>query len=90
MKILKKLRHYLYGIPFIFELDARTLVYQLNYINTNLSNVLISNWLAWIQFFNFEIRHIPGKYHVLPDALSRRPLAEIDSTDNKNINKFIK
>ena len=27
---------------------------------------------------------------MLPDALSRRPLTETNSTDNKNINEFIK
>ena len=68
----------------------RMLVYQLNHISTDLPGVLINNWLAWIQLFNFEVRHIPGKHHVLPNALSRRPPAETDSTDNKDIDEFIK
>ena len=66
------------------------LVYQLNHINIDLFNILISNWLAWIQLFNFEVRHILKKYHVLPNALSRRPLTKTNSTNNENINKFIK
>ena len=90
MKILKKLYYYLYGVYFILKLNVRTLVYQLNCANTNLFGVLINNWLAWIQLFNFEIYHIPGKYHVLPDALSRRLLAETDLTNDKNINEFVK
>ena len=45
LKIFKKLRHYLYKIHFVLELDVRTLIYQLNHFNTDLPNILVNNWL---------------------------------------------
>ena len=43
LKIFKKLRHYLYGIHFVLELNMKTLIYQLNYFNTDLLDILINN-----------------------------------------------
>ena len=43
LKIFKKLRHYLYKVYFVLELNVRTLIYQLNHFNMNLPGVLINN-----------------------------------------------
>lgn len=42
MKILKKVRYWLYGIRFVLETDANVLVAQLNWLGTNLSGVPVN------------------------------------------------
>ena len=44
--VLKKCCVYLYGVCFIVEIDANTLVVQLNRTATNLPGALIIRWLA--------------------------------------------
>lgn len=58
---------------FVLETDARVLVAQLNQIGMDLPGALVTRWIAWIQLFNFEIWHIPGKKHNATDKLSRKP-----------------
>jgi len=55
LKFLKKVWAYLYEIFFIIKLDTQTLVTQLNYSVTDVLNVFINCWLAWIWFFNFDV-----------------------------------
>jgi len=69
---LKKLRPYIYGVQFTVETDANTLVAQLNQTATDLPNALVTRWLAWIQMFDFDVRHVPGKKNAVADALSRK------------------
>jgi hypothetical protein len=77
LKALKKFRHWLYGTYFYVETDANTLVAQLNRSATDLPGALVTQWLAWIRLFDFEVKHIAGKKNVVADALSRRrPTAE--------------
>ena len=75
-KALKKLQSYLYGIHFVLELDPKTLISQVNSSASDVVGAHINRWLAWIHLFDFEIRHVPGKEHVVADALSRRPLSD--------------
>ena len=81
LKVLKKLRYYLYGIRFLVEIDARTLVHQLNQPASDLPGSVVNRWLAWIRMFTFEIKHVAGRRHGGPDALSRRGKAEEDSEE---------
>jgi len=82
LKALKKLRVYLYGVQFVVEIDARTLVHQLNLPASDLPGSVVNRWLAWIRLFNFDIKHVAGKKHGGPDGLSRRKQSEDDSDDD--------
>ncbi|KAH5702140.1 hypothetical protein HBI20_255490 [Parastagonospora nodorum] len=70
---LKKFRPWIYGVHFVVETDARTLVDQLNRSATDLPGALVTRWLALLNMWEFEVRHIEGKKNVVADALSRRP-----------------
>ncbi|KAJ5636868.1 uncharacterized protein N7484_010181 [Penicillium longicatenatum] len=73
LKALKKFRHWLYGVHFTLEIDAKTLATQLNRSATDLPGALVTSWLAWIRLFDFEVKHVPGDRHGAADGLSRRP-----------------
>ena len=73
---LKKFRPWIYGVHFVVETDARTLVDQLNRSATDLPGALITRWLALLNMWEFDVRHVEGKKNVVADALSRRPEPE--------------
>lgn len=81
LKALKKLRSHVYGIPFILEVDAATLVDQLNRSATDVPGALVNRWLAWIRLFDFTVKHVPGRRHGAPDGLSRRPQSVADELE---------
>ena len=92
LKTLQKLRYWLYGVRFVLETDANTLVAQLNRAATDLPGALVTRWLAWIRLFDFEVKHIKGRVHSAADGLSRRPRTESDDIDDANevdIDEFI-
>ena len=69
---------WLYRVYFILEINAKTLLYQLNLPTVDLPGALITRWIAWIRLFDFEVRHVAGKQHGGPDGLSRKPQVESD------------
>ncbi len=79
LRALKKLRFYLYGIRFLVEIDAKTLIHQLNQPASELPGSVVNRWLAWIRLFDFELKHIAGAKHGGPDALLRK---RYDSDNN--------
>ena len=83
LKMLKKVRYWLYGVRFVVELDANTLVAQLNRTATDLPGALVTRWLAWIRLFDFEVRHVAGKKHTAADGLSRKPVTQTDLEDQE-------
>jgi hypothetical protein len=92
LKLLKKVRQYLYGVRFVVETDAKTLVAQLNRGSSDLPGALVTRWIAWIQLFDFDVRHVPGKEHTAADGLSRRPatvLEEQEAAQEEDIDDFI-
>ena len=80
--VLKKLCFYLYGIRFLVEIDAKTLVHQLNQPVSDIPGSVVNRWLAWIRLFDFDLKHIAGTKHGGPDALSRRS-KKSDSEDER-------
>lgn len=80
---LKKLRPYLYGVRFVVETDAKTLTWQLNRTASDLPSAMVTRWIAWIQLFDFEVRHIPGSKNVVADALSRKSVGPMASDDDE-------
>ena len=80
---LKKLHFYLYGIRFLVEIDAKTLVYQLNQPASDLPGSVVNRWLVWIRLFDFDLKHVVGTKHSGLDALSRR--SKGSDSENKGV-----
>ncbi len=92
LKILKKIRFYLYDVKFILKTDARVLVDQLNRSDTDLSDALVIRWLVWIRLFDFEIRHVLDIKHTVADDLFRKSSSSNDLkkvAEEKNIDDWI-
>ncbi|OMJ16744.1 Transposon Tf2-11 polyprotein, partial [Smittium culicis] len=77
MKIIKKLRMYLYGVHFLLETDCRPLIGLLN--KPDLPNDAASRWIGYILQFDFEISHIKGAENCVADAISRYSFPENDT-----------
>jgi hypothetical protein len=77
MKVLKKFRNNVYAVRFLMETDANRLVHQLNLPANDQPGALVTRWIMWIQLFNFDVKHIPGRLHGGPDGLSQPSLIEI-------------
>jgi hypothetical protein len=73
LRALEKFCYYVYSVQFLVEIDARTLVHQLNQPTSDLSGAIVGRWLAYIRLFTFDINHVPGTKRKRPDDLSRRP-----------------
>lgn len=84
LKALKKFRFWLYGVHFYVETDANTLCAQLSRSVTDLPGALVTQWIAWIRLFDFEIKHISGNLNQAADALSRRRATPEDLDERKN------
>ena len=92
LKAFKKFWHWLYSVHFTLEIDTNTLVAQLNRTATDLPGTLVTSWLAWIQLFNFSIKHVPGPKHLTADALSWWPAIDQEleaQQHNPDIDDFI-
>jgi hypothetical protein len=92
LKILKKIRFYLYDVKFILKTNVRVFVDQLNRFDTNLSDALITRWFVWIRFFDFEIRHVSDIKHIAADDLLKKSLSSNDlkkAVEEKNIDDWI-
>ncbi|KAK7862689.1 hypothetical protein R5R35_000930 [Gryllus longicercus] len=63
-----KLRQYLTGRTFIIRTDHKSLTF-LNRCFTE--NDRLKRWIIWLQRFDFQIQHCPGRENKLPDFLSR-------------------
>ena len=65
------------------------MITQLQKAATDLSEVLIMQWIRWIQLFNFEVRHVLKKKYTAADKFSKWLKVERETNDIENINKFI-
>ncbi len=91
-KTLKKIRFYLYDVKFILKTNARVLVDQLNRSDTNLSDALVTRWLVWIRFFDFEVRHVLDIKHIVADDLFKKSSSSNDLkkvAEEKNIDDWV-
>ena len=87
--MLKKCCDYFYEIYFVLELDANILIIQLNQSANDLSEALVTDWIAWIQLFNFIIKHVLRNKHTVINKLSYQSKIENKNKKEKNINNFI-
>ena len=77
---------------FIIEIDANILMTQFNHSAANLSKILIIRWLTWIKLFDFNVKHVFKKKHIIVDDFSRRSRNssnDIDEAHEENIDNFI-
>ena len=89
---MKKVQYWLYGVIFVLETDANVLVAYLNWSGTDLPRALVTQWIAWIQLFDFEIWHIPGQKHTVADELFWRLSIAVNIAETKaekDIDDFI-
>ena len=56
-------------------------MYEIHFI----PKALVIRWIAWICFFDFEVKHIPGKKYTAADDLSKREVTEekLEKTANE-------
>ena len=66
------LKHYLYGFPFILEVDHWTLKWLMSTVRSE----MLARWAMRLQDFNMEIRCRPGYKRTNADAMSRPPMAD--------------
>ena len=78
LKIFKKFWWYLYDAWFILEVNAATLVAQLNHLVSDLPNSVIICWILWIYLFDFDVKHVLGMKNTVADGLSQQPLMKED------------
>ena len=76
LKCFKKFRYYLYDVHFVLKTDAKILIAQFNRSNTDFFDALLICWIAWICLFDFNVRHVKNKKHIVADELFRKFVIE--------------
>ncbi|CAD6929947.1 unnamed protein product [Tilletia controversa] len=79
LKAVKNLRHRLYGVFFILEVDAASIRQMIN--APDIPNAAMTRWVHYLKLFDMEVRHVPGRNHTLPDGLSRTDFGTVDAAD---------
>jgi len=75
---LEKLRHHLYGRPFIVYTDNSPLKWLCT--KKKLEGRL-ARWILALQEYDFTVQHVKGVENGVADALSRNPVGEPEETD---------
>ena len=77
--MLRKVQMYVWGVPFVLEIDSSSLIKMV--ISPNpLLNAAMNQGIAFLHLFDLRVRHVPGNKRLLPDALSRVGRDEVDSS----------
>lgn len=74
------------------EIDANILAVQLNQSEKDLPGALVTQWIAWIQLFDFKFQYIPSQEHGAAEGLSRESSTVTDLAETEveeNIDDFI-
>ena len=71
------------------EIDAKTLLHQLNLPIVDLPGAMVSRWISWIRLFDFTVRHVVGRKHCCLDCLSRRASDSDVEDDNDSVEECI-
>ena len=80
---VRKLRHYLEGVRFLLVTDHRALLWLFR--QPHLRGKL-ARWALDLQQLDFEVQHRPGKFHFVPDAVSRlHRLDEFENNDEEDL-----
>jgi hypothetical protein len=75
--------HYLEGVRFTLVTDHRALLWLFS--QPTLRGKL-ARWALDLQQFEFDVSHRPGKFHFVPDAVSRlRRLDEFENNDEQDL-----
>ena len=89
LRARKKLKVWLYRVKFTMEIDAKTLLHQLNLPIVDLPGAMVSRWISWIRLFDFTVRHVVGREHCCLDCLSRRASDSDVEDDNDSVEECI-
>jgi hypothetical protein len=82
MRALRHFRAFIVGVKNLtVEVDAASIKGMLEHPDIQAS-ALLNRWIQGIQLFDFKLVHVPAHKHKGPDALSRRPIAKEDSSDD--------
>lgn len=82
----EKFGRYLVGLrSFTLQTDHKPLVPLLSTKPLHQAPVRCQRLLLWMLRFNFEVQHVPGRDLIVPDTLSRSPLAETDSDRSRDL-----
>ncbi|KAE8217194.1 hypothetical protein CF319_g8657 [Tilletia indica] len=79
LKAVKHLRHHLYGVFFILEVDAASIRQMIN--SPDVPNAAMTRWIHYLRLFDLEVRHVPARNHTLPDGLSRTDFDTVEAAE---------
>jgi hypothetical protein len=87
LAVIKALQHWrphlaATEIPVIVLTDHANLTF---WKNPKTVNRRVARWFAFLQDYNLQIKHVPGKLHAAADMLSRPPTADRGENDNTNL-----
>ena len=69
-------------------MDAKYVKGMLNHPDIQPS-AAVNRWIAAIQMFDFDLKHVPGKDFKGPDGLSRRRKSEEDLEDGEEAEEWV-
>ena len=89
MRALRHFRGFIVGVKnLIVEIDAASIKGMLEHPDIQAS-ALLNRWIQGVQLFDFQLVHVPACRHQGPDALSRRPRAPEDSSDESDPDAWV-